>query len=333
VASRALKLTALAAVAVLVFFSRAPLAQGLTPQLACVEAIAGDRRPGIRRFQLETALPVASTQASSGIDTGSPPRRIVSLVPAITEMLFAVGAGPQVAAVSSYDEFPPEVKELPKVGALLDPDTERIFALRSDLVVVYGSQSDLQTQLQRAGIRTFSYRHGGIATILDTIRELGAVTGHEKEAGALVSSLQTRLDAVRDRVKDRPQPRVLLVFERQPGALRDIYASGGAGFLHEMLNIAGGRNVFADVQREAVQPSLETLLARAPDVILEVSATGLIAKSADAGRDAWSTLSSIPAVRSRRVHVMTGDYLVVPGPRLAMATEAFAHVLHPEAFK
>ena len=293
-AARARKLTAFAAVAVIVFFSTAPLAQSR--------------------------------------NTGSSPRRIVSLVPAITEMLFAIGAAPQVAAVSSYDEFPPEVKALPKVGALLDPDTERILALRPDLVVVYGSQSDLQTQLQRAGIRTFSYRHGGIATTLDTIRELGTVTGHEREAGTLVSSLQARLDAVRDRLKGRPQPRVLLVFGRQPGALRGIYASGGVGFLHEMLNIAGGRNVFADVRREAVQPSLETLLARAPDVILEVRAMRLPGNSA-VERDDWSGLSSIPAVRNRNVHLMTGDYLVVPGPRLAMATEAFAHALHPEAFK
>jgi iron complex transport system substrate-binding protein len=293
VASRARKLTAFVAVALIVFLSSAPLAQNR--------------------------------------NTGSAPGRIVSLVPALTEMLFAIGAGPQVAAVSSYDEFPPEVKALPKVGALLDPDTERILALRPDLVVVYGSQSDLNTQLQRAGIRSFSYRHGGVATTLETIRELGSVTGHQKESDALVSSLRARLDAVRDRVKGRPQPRVLLVFERQPGALRNIYASGGVGFLHEMLSIAGGRNVFADVQRESVQPSLETLLARAPDVILEVRGAGLIEKSAEP--DAWSTLSSIPAVRTRRVHLMTEQYLAVPGPRLAMATETFAHLLHPEAFK
>lgn len=261
------------------------------------------------------------------------PRRIVSLVPAITEMLFAIGAGPQVVAVSSYDEFPPEVKALPKVGALLDPDTERILATRPDLVVVYGSQSELHEQLQRAGLRAFSYRHGGIATTLDTIRELGAATGHRQESESLVSSLQARLDAVRQRVRGRPPPRTLLVFERQPGTLRDIYASGGEGFLHDMLNIAGGRNVFADVSRESVQPSIETLLARAPDVILEVRATGLIEKIPAAERDAWAALSSVPAVKNGHVHLMTGDYLVVPGPRLAMATEAFARVLHPDAFK
>ena len=77
-----------------------------------------------------------------------------------------VGAGSQVAGVSSYDDFPPEAKALPRVGALLDPDVERILSLRPDLVITYGSQTDLEKQLARAGIRIFSYRHGGIATIL-----------------------------------------------------------------------------------------------------------------------------------------------------------------------
>jgi iron complex transport system substrate-binding protein len=247
-------------------------------------------------------------------------------------MLFAIGAGPQVVAVSSYDEFPPEVKALPKVGALLDPDTERILALRPDLVAVYGSQSDLEKQLERAHLRTFSYRHGGIATTLNTIRDIGVASGHRREADDLVSSLQRRLDAVRERVKGRPRPRVLLVFERQPGTLRDTYASGGVGFLHEMLETAGGTNVFADVARESVQPSIETLLARAPDVILEVRASGQMEKTKSDEPDVWSTLSSIPAVKNGRLFLLNGDYLVVPGPRLAMATEAFAHALHPEAF-
>ena len=294
-ASRAQKLTAFVAVALAAFLLDAPLAQSR--------------------------------------DTGSAPRRIVSLVPAITEMLFAIGAGPQVVAVSSYDEFPAEVKALPKVGALLDPDIERILALRPDLVVVYGSQSELETQLARARLRTFSYRHGGITTTLDTIRDIGVATGHPRESNDLVSSLRAQLDAVRNRVKGRPRPRVLLVFERQPGTLREVYVSGGVGFLHEMLDIAGGMNVFADVSRESVQPSTETLIALAPDVILEVRASGLNEENASNQVDAWSTLSSVPAVKNRRVHLLTGDYIVVPGPRLGTATEAFARALHPETFK
>jgi iron complex transport system substrate-binding protein len=258
----------------------------------------------------------------------------VSLVPALTEVLFAVGAGPQVVAVSSFDHFPPEVERLPRVGALLDPDTERILALRPDLVVIYGSQSDLEQQFARAQVRTFIYRHGGIPTILETIRELGVLTGREAAAAALARELRSRLDRVRARVKGRTRPRVLLVFERQPRSLREIYASGGSGFLHEMLEIAGGLNVFADVARESVQPSLETILARAPEIILEVRAEGLIAETAVAGeRGVWSAVASVPAVRSGRVHFLSGDYLVVPGPRFAAATEALARVLHPAAFR
>ena len=290
-----------------------------------------------RAQKLRALVAVAFVVVSLGIaqaqrNGATAPRRIVSLVPAVTEMLFAIGAGPQVVAVSSYDDFPPEVKALPRVGALLDPDTERIFTLRPDLVIVYGSQSELETQLERAGLRAFSYRHGGIATTLNTMRELGAVTGHRQEAGDLASSLQSRLEAIRARVKGRPRPRTLLVFERQAGTLRDVYASGSVGFLHEMLEIAGGTNVFADVSRESVQPSIETVLARAPDVILEVRATGPIETAAASERNDWLPLSSVPAVKNGRVHLMTGDHLVVPGPRLAIATEAFARALHPEAF-
>jgi iron complex transport system substrate-binding protein len=146
--------------------------------------------------------------------------------------------------------------------------------------------------------------------------------------------LQVRVDAVRARVAGRAKPRTLLVFDRQPKSLREIYVSGGIGFLHEILDAAGGANVFADVKRESVQPSQETLIARAPEVILEVRAAGLIEESAvSSERAVWNSLSSLPAVRGGRVHFLSGGYLVVPGPRLAQAAEAFARVLHPEVFR
>jgi iron complex transport system substrate-binding protein len=263
-----------------------------------------------------------------------PARRIVSLVPAVTEMLFAIGAGSQVAAVSSYDEFPPEVKSLPQAGALLDPDVERILALRPDLVISYGSQTDLQRQLDRAHVPVFSYRHAGLDGMFQTIRALGAASGRQAESERLARSIQGQLDAIRARVRGRPRPRTLLVFERDPMTLRGLYASGGRGFLHEMLEIAGGTNAFADVDREAVQSSQETLLARAPDVIIEVRASGLRAAAAveSDDRKAWAALGSIPAVRDGRIYVLRGDYLVVPGPRVGQGTEAFARALHPEAF-
>ena len=264
-----------------------------------------------------------------------PAQRIVSLVPAVTEMLFAIGGGPQVVAVSSYDEYPPQVKSLPRVGALLDPDVERILSLRPQLVVSYGSQTDLQGQLKRASIAVYSYRHAGIAGIFATMRELGTATGHSADAERLAKSIKGQLDHIRARVKDRRRPRTLLVFERDPQTLRGLYVSGGRGFLHEMLEIAGGANVFADVDREAVQPSHETLIARAPEVIVEIRATGMLSVAGAEGKDreAWNVLASIPAVRNGRMHFMNGEHLLVPGPRVAQGTEAFARALHPDLFK
>jgi iron complex transport system substrate-binding protein len=260
--------------------------------------------------------------------------RIVSLVPAVTEILFAIGAGPLVVGVSSYDSFPPGVQSLPRVGALINPDFERILALRPGIVIVYTSQRELQARLARAGVRTFEYRHGGITAVLDSIRSVGGLVDRQQQAQRLAQDIRTRIDRISSRVASRPRPRTLLVFERQPRTLRNMYVSGGIGFINEMLEAAGGTNVFADVRQESVQPSHETLLTRGPDVIIEVRATGLMAE-AELREDqkVWSALPSLEAVRRGRIHVLIGDYLVVPGPRLADGIEALARTLHPEVFR
>ena len=266
--------------------------------------------------------------------SGTPiPKRIVSLVPSLTEMLFAIGAGPQVVGVSSYDTYPPEAKSRPRVGALLDPDVERIFSLRPDLVLTYASQTSFEAQLGRAGIRSFSYRHGGIDVVLGTLRRLGAVTGHEALANRKAEEIQAQLNAIRMKVRGRNRPRVMLVFARPPGSLQQLFAAGGTGFLHDILDIAGAVNVFADAERESVQPSHETMITRAPDIIVEISGTREISE-ADAARSrkTWAVLS-IPAVKSGRIYFLSGDYLVIPGPRVPRSAEAFARVIHPEAFK
>jgi len=271
--------------------------------------------------------------AAPSAQTPARPQRIISLVPALTEMLFAVGAGPQVVAVSSFDEYPPQVKNLERVGALLDPNLERILALRPDLVAVYGSQQDLKTQLARASIPVYSYRHTGLADIATTIREIGARVGHAAEARAVTDRIEAQLASIRARVGTAPRPRTLLVFGREAGALRGIYASGGVGFLHDMLEAAGGEDVFADIKRESVQATTELILARKPDVILEIrsgaSETGRLASEVAV----WRTLASIPAVRNNRVHFIIDPRTVVPGPRVAEATELLARTLHPERFK
>jgi iron complex transport system substrate-binding protein len=254
--------------------------------------------------------------------------RIVSLVPNVTEMLFAIGAGAQVVGVSTYDDFPPETKSLPRVGALLDPDTERILSLRPDLVIVYGSQTELEGQFARAGIRVYAYRHAGVDNVMQTMRELGTLTGHAADGERAARDVKAQLDATRARVRGRPPPRTMLVIGRDAAALRGVYVSGGVGFLHELLEIAGGADVFDDIKREGVQPSNETMIVRAPDVIIELhSREQPPPDTLQKERAAWNLLSSVPAVRNGRVHLLSA------GPRLARAADALARVLHPEVFK
>ena len=246
------------------------------------------------------------------------PQRIISLVPALTEMLYAIGAGPQVVAVSSYDEYPPEVKSLPRVGALLDPDTERILSLRPDLVITYGSQVDLQAQMKRAGIPAFDYRHGGLNHILITMKDLGARTGHVSEAEKAVAAIEARLAGVRARVAGKRRPRTLLVFSREPKTLRNMYVSGGRGFLHDMLEIAGGEDVFNDIDRESVQVSTETILARAPEVILELRPEEIPRRPTDGRRAGLVVAAGVgagPAQQARALHRRAGRHGAGPARR------------------
>jgi iron complex transport system substrate-binding protein len=256
--------------------------------------------------------------------------RIISLVPALTEMVFAIGAGDRVVAVSSYDDSPPQVQALPRVGALLDPDVERIIALKPDLVLLYGSQADLMTQLTRASIPYFEYRHAGLAGVTSTIRALGRRTGQAAAAESVATGIERQLAMIRQRTANLPRPRTLLVFGRERGALRNIYASGGRGFLHDMLEAAGGVNVFADINAESVQASTELILTRAPEVIIELRTTEIgDGHNRQREIETWSTIASLPAVRNRRIYLLTRKGLSVPGPRVGETTAEFAKLLHP----
>ena len=262
------------------------------------------------------------------------PRRIISLVPATTEMLFAMGAGDRVAAVSNYDRFPAEVTRLPKVGGLLDPDVERVLSLKPDLVIVYDTQTDLKRQLERAKVPMFPYVHRGLPDITETMRALGARVGAKAAADAAAAKIEQQLAAIAQRVAGRSRPKTLLVFGREAGTLRRVMASGGYGFLHDVLDIAGGADVLGDLRRQSVDLSTEMILTRAPDVIIELHYGGdMKPESFEAERQVWNALPSVPAVRNKRIYLLDGQEFVVPGPRIVVAAERFARTLHPEAFQ
>jgi len=262
------------------------------------------------------------------------PSRIISLIPAVTEMLFAIGAGDQVVGISNFDHYPAAVEQRTRVGGLVDPNFERILSLKPDLVIVYGTQGDLIKRLERVSIPMFHYQHAGLPDITRTIRSLGQRIGRPDEAARVADQIQTGLADVRRRVAGTVRPKTMIVFDREAGSMRGAYASGGLGFLHDMLEVAGGDNVFADVKRQSVQATSELVLARKPGVILELH-SGSPWDDAHVAREqsVWRGLKSVPAVRDNQVHILVDEKLSIPGPRVVDAVRVFAKILHSEKFE
>jgi len=287
-----------------------------------------------------SALLLAALLAAACSQPASPPSRqatnfptrIVSLVPAATEMLFVIGAGGRVVAVSSFDHYPPEVEKLTRVGALIDPDIERIIALRPDLTIVFEGQVELREKLSQAGLPLLSYPRPTLGDIFRMLRTIGQRVGLAERAEREAAALEGQLDEVRERVKGLPRPRTLLVIGREPGTLRNIYVSGGVGFLNDVLTAAGGDNVFGGVARENLQVTSEAILAAQPEAIVEVvAAQPWSAEQVARETHVWDPLGSLPAVRHHRIALLVGDEFVTPGPRIAEAARRLAAALHQSA--
>jgi len=286
----------------------------------------------LQTLVVSTLALVAMSLAGAAQPSGPPPARIVSLIPATTEILFAMGAGNRLVGAGNYDRFPPEVDKLPRVGGLLDPDTERILALRPDLVILYATQSDLRARLDRASVPYYSYEHRAMPDIMQTIRAIGARIGAAESAERVAAGMEQSLADIRRAVAGRPRLKTMLIFGREPGTLRGVLASGGYGFLSDLLDVAGSENAFADIKQQSVQASTEMLLARRPDAIVELRyGDDRRAVNIDQELSVWKTLPSIPAVRNHRLHLLVGDEFVVPGPRIVNAARRLAEALHPGA--
>ncbi|MBI5394585.1 MAG: ABC transporter substrate-binding protein [Verrucomicrobia bacterium] len=260
-----------------------------------------------------------------------PPRRIVSTVPALTEMLFAVGAGGQVIGVTQFCRYPPEAARCEKVGGYADLSFERLLALRPDLVVIADYSRHLQEQCRGANLPALPLKTDTIAEILDAMQKLGDVTGHTPEAQKAVAAVRAGLDAVRAQTAGRPPLRTLLVIGRQVGGFQGMLTVGARGFLNDLINIAGGTNVLADINQSWPQISLETVLARKPAAIIELMGEGMTAdmssEAASRRKQDWAKFGSLPAVAAGRVGVLLSDHALIPGPRIGDTARGIAELL------
>jgi len=260
-------------------------------------------------------------------------RRIVSLSPSVTEMLFALGLEDRVVGVTRFCQYPPEARSRAKVGGHLDPNFEAIVALKPDLVIDREANEATAKRLQELGLNTLAVNHKRMEDILDSLVTIGRTCGVEPRAQQLRSQMQTKLDRVAQKTAGLPRPRVLLVAERilGTGRIQDVYAAGSYGFFDRVIAMAGGQNACADVTGEFPVLSAEGILHLNPQVVIDlVPRTADIEQDEAAIRKDWQPLSQVEAVRRGRVYVLRDDYAFIPGPRLVLLVERLARLFHPE---
>jgi iron complex transport system substrate-binding protein len=242
-----------------------------------------------------------------------PCRRVIALTPSLVETMFSLGLGDRVAGVGDYSTWPPEVKDLPRIGGLFNPNLERILALKPDLALLAPSERDLAGKLGPLGIDTLVIRSESLADIEQSFHTIARRCG-VPEAGEKLAA-EWRAGLAPEPLPGRPL-RVMLSTGRQAGRLGDMVIAGKGTFFHELLERLGAENTFADAPGLYPQIGLEEVVRRRPDVILELRvATPSPELTASLQRD-WQALPEIPAVRNGRVVVIAGDYTLIPGPRL-----------------
>lgn len=247
-------------------------------------------------------------------EPASGPQRIVSLSPAITETLFALGAGPQVVGVTRYCDYPPEAQRLPRVGGYLDPNPEAVLQLRPDLVVAAPSPGNRRAvvALRRLDLPVLVVADRSLDDLLASLRVLGDRLGLKARAAALATDLSAGLRRIKARGAARRPLRALLVYGHRP-----LVVAGPGSYGGELLQLLGLHNVAAGTRPYPVF-SMERVLLAGPEVIFDAAMDAEVDP-----RRFWRQWPEIPAVSAGRV-VAVSDQVLRPGPRIVAALEELA---------
>ena len=258
----------------------------------------------------------------------APPRRIISLVPSATELIYALGGEDRLVGRTDYCDYPPAAKSKPSVGGMISPSLETIAMLRPDVVIATTSGNRLETftKLKQIGIPVYAVHAHRIAEMIDATTRLGELTGRQAAVGPFVAGVERRLHAVADAVRPYRRPRVLYVLWPDP-----LLVPASGAILTELVELAGGASITAAEPGDYPRFSIEAAVARAPEVIL-LARHGSRSQSPVA-RDKWDRLASFPAVKNGRIHAVDGALVHRYGPRVVDGVESLARAIHPEAFR
>jgi iron complex transport system substrate-binding protein len=259
----------------------------------------------------------------------APPERIVSLVPSVTETIFALGGEARLVGRTDWCDSPEAARDKPSVGGMIAPSIETIVKLKPHLVVATdeGNREETVVQLRRIGIPVYLVHAHRVAEMLDMIRRLGDLIERPESVGGLVTSIQARIDGVRRRVGARRTPSVLYVLWPEP-----LIVPGRASHITELIELAGGRSITAGLGESYVRLSLEAAVARAPEVIILADHSNAGTAAGRQSPEKWQRLASVPAIRAGRLHSIDLSILHRYGPRVPEGLELLARMIHPEAF-
>jgi len=270
----------------------------------------------------------------------APPARIVSLSPSVTEILDGVGAFDRVVAVSTYCEYPPEVKSLPRVGGWTDTNLEQVLGLSPDLVILTDAQAPLvESKLSALGLATLVVGSQSLDDIFEAIAAIGEAVGRREAARRLADGMHADLDEIAAAVEGLPRPEVLVVVDRLPGTLRDIYVATEGSYLVDLVRIAGGNPIAPEAPMNYASLGKEALVAYDPEVIFDMvmalTTPVTVAGANELGEDPESVWSAIPlrAVASHRVYPIQDKRLVHPSQFAVLTARELARRIHPEAFE
>ena len=257
-----------------------------------------------------------SSEDSAAKAPAAAPRRIIALTPSVTETLFALGLGDRVVGVGDYDHWPPEVEQKPRLGGLFNPNLEKIVALKPDLAVLIPSEKDLGEKLARFGVDTLTVQNETLAEVENTSVVIAERCGVPEAGRRLAAELRAAL-APRS-LPGGAHPKVMISVGRPAGRLADVTVAGPGTFFDELVTRLGGVNAFADSPTRYPQVPLEEIIARAPEIILELRSDPLPADRIEALRGDWAALAEVAAVQTGRVEVIAQGYSAIPGPRLPL---------------
>jgi iron complex transport system substrate-binding protein len=305
---------------------------------------AGSSAAAPTRESAQAAPPAATTAVASSSGTltvvdslgrrvsfREAPRRIVSLAPSVTELLFAIGAGPQVVGDTKYCNYPSAAVALPKIGGYTAKtiSVEAVVNLTPDLVIAgTASQKPVVEALEKLGIPVLVSAPDSFEAVYASIEQIGEVTNHAQDAAALVAQMRGRVAVVTAKVATVPA-------DRRPSVFWEVFdepltTAGPHAFIGQMIQLAGATNIFSDAREDYPQVNAEAVVERNPDVILgPTTQSAKLTPDLVAQRPGWAT---IKAVRDGRVYLLDGDMSSRPGPRLVDALEALAKALYPELF-